>query len=91
MVADLQLVIIGEAPSGTVSNASSRTVRLARYVRLLGTVNDADLLGWYRRAWTIASAVSGRGLGDPDRAAACGTPRPSPPASSSIVTPSPLT
>ncbi|MEZ5259543.1 MAG: hypothetical protein R2705_22480 [Ilumatobacteraceae bacterium] len=60
MVADLQLVIIAAGATSERPRTPHRGPMRREYVRLLGTVNDADLLGWYRRAWTDASASVAR-------------------------------
>jgi len=73
-VPDTEATIVGDGPH------RDRFVEVARslgadWIRWAGRVSDEELVGWYRRAWVVASASRREGFGlTLTEAAACGTP-----------------
>jgi glycosyltransferase involved in cell wall biosynthesis len=70
-----RLAIVGEGPERASVEAAVRAHGLQGAVELVGFVPEAELVGWYRRAWAVASASLREGYGlTLTEAAACGTP-----------------
>lgn len=74
-VPDLEAVIVGEGSERAQLEAQLREAGADHYVKLVGHVDDHELVGLYRRAWILASTSVREGWGmTVSEAAACGTP-----------------
>jgi glycosyltransferase involved in cell wall biosynthesis len=74
-VPDLQLVVVGEGPMRGVLEERIATHDAAGWVTLVGRLERAELLRFYRSAWVVSSASLAEGWGlTLTEAAACGTP-----------------
>lgn len=74
-VPDVEVVVVGDGPQRGQLGALVRDLGVGDNVRFVGRVDDDDLVGWYRRAWVVASASTREGFGlTLTEAAACGTP-----------------
>lgn len=72
---DLEAVIIGEGYERAALEALRAELGATDWVHLPGRVEDDELVGWYRRAWVVASSSQREGWGMTlTEAAACGTP-----------------
>lgn len=72
---DLELVVVGEGWSRPALEALVDELAAGRFVRFTGRVDDETLVGWYRRAWVLASASTSEGWGlTITEAAGCETP-----------------
>lgn len=70
-----RLVLVGEGPDRPPVEAAIAAHGLGDAVELVGRVSHEDLVGWYRRAWVVASASHREGFGlTLSEGAACGTP-----------------
>jgi glycosyltransferase involved in cell wall biosynthesis len=73
--ADLRAVIVGEGYERDALERRIAELGAQDWIALPGRVDDATLLGLYRRAWLLASASRHEGWGMTiTEAAACGTP-----------------
>lgn len=74
-VPDARLVLVGDGPARPSVEAAVRAEGVEDAVELVGFVPPEQLVGWYRRAWVVASASTREGYGlTLTEAAACGTP-----------------
>jgi glycosyltransferase involved in cell wall biosynthesis len=74
-IEDLELVIVGEGPERQPLQQLVDALGLSDVVRLVGRVNDDELVELYRRSWVAAAASVSEGWGMTlTEAAACGTP-----------------
>jgi glycosyltransferase involved in cell wall biosynthesis len=74
-VPDLRAVIVGEGYARPDLERLRSELGAESWLALPGRVDDDELLGWYRRAWVVASASLREGWGMTlTEAAACGTP-----------------
>ena len=74
-VPDLQAAIVGEGYERPRLEALRRELRAEGWLSLPGHVDDDELVGWYQRAWVVASASRREGWGMTlTEAGACGTP-----------------
>lgn len=74
-VPDAELVIVGDGYERDDLEALISELDAQQWVRLAGRVSDDELIGLYRRAWTVASTSIREGWGMTlTEAAACGTP-----------------
>lgn len=72
---DLEAVIVGEGYERSALEALRAELGATDWVQLPGRVDEDALLGWYRRAWVVASSSQREGWGMTlTEAAACGTP-----------------
>jgi glycosyltransferase involved in cell wall biosynthesis len=72
---DLRAVIIGEGYERPALESLRAQFGAAEWISLPGRVDDDDLVGWYRKAWVVASSSQREGWGMTlTEAAACGTP-----------------
>lgn len=70
---DVELVVVGDGPCRPALTTLVEQLRAP--VRLVGHVDEAELVDLYRSAWVLASASEGEGWGmTVTEAAACGTP-----------------
>jgi glycosyltransferase involved in cell wall biosynthesis len=70
-----RLVVVGEGPARPAIEAAALAHGVADAVELVGYVAPKELVGWYRRAWVVASASQREGYGlTITEAGACGTP-----------------
>jgi glycosyltransferase involved in cell wall biosynthesis len=71
----LRAVIIGEGYARPELEARRAELGAEDWIELPGRVEDDELVGWYRRAWVVASSSRREGWGMTlTEAAACGTP-----------------
>jgi glycosyltransferase involved in cell wall biosynthesis len=71
----LRAVIIGEGYARPELEALRSELGAEDWIELPGRVEDDELVGWYRRAWVVASSSLREGWGMTlTEAAACGTP-----------------
>jgi glycosyltransferase involved in cell wall biosynthesis len=71
----LGAVVVGEGYERPRLEALRRSLGATGWISLPGRVADEQLLGWYRRAWVVASASLREGWGMTiTEAGACGTP-----------------
>jgi glycosyltransferase involved in cell wall biosynthesis len=74
-VPDVEATIVGDGPHRARLEAKAAALGMAPWLRFAGRVTDDELVGWYRRAWVVASASHREGFGlTLTEAAACGTP-----------------
>lgn len=73
-VPTLEATIVGDGPHRERFQAVAEAAG-AGWIHWAGRVSDDELIGWYRRAWVVASASRREGFGlTLTEAAACGTP-----------------
>src|SRR6185437_4755782 len=71
----LRAVIIGEGYERAALESLRDELGATEWIELSGRVSDAELVGWYRKAWVVASSSQREGWGMTlTEAAACGTP-----------------
>jgi glycosyltransferase involved in cell wall biosynthesis len=71
----LRAVVVGEGYERPALEALRHELGATAWLDLPGHVDDQDLVGWYRRAWLVASSSQREGWGMTlTEAAACGTP-----------------
>jgi glycosyltransferase involved in cell wall biosynthesis len=71
----LEIVVVGEGYERPALEAAIRNAGVGNVVRLVGRVDDDELVSWYRRAWLLVSTSAREGWGmTVTEAAACGTP-----------------
>lgn len=74
-VPDLRAAIVGDGPYRAEYVALSESLGASSWVHFTGRAGDDELVGWYRKAWVVASASLREGFGlTLTEAAACGTP-----------------
>jgi glycosyltransferase involved in cell wall biosynthesis len=74
-IPDLELVIVGEGYERAHLEAQIRSLDATSWISMPGFVAEEELVGWYQRAWCVASTSLREGWGMTlTEAAACGTP-----------------
>jgi glycosyltransferase involved in cell wall biosynthesis len=74
-VPEARLVVVGDGPARASVEAAVQAHGLGGAVALVGYQPEPELIGWYRRAWVVASASLREGYGlTLTEAGACGTP-----------------
>jgi glycosyltransferase involved in cell wall biosynthesis len=71
-----EVVVVGDGPHRPVLEQQAAALGATDgWLRFVGRVDDAELVGWYQRAWVMTSASRREGFGlTLTEAAACGTP-----------------